>query len=164
MKTITMLVAALATMTAFANERVDIAKTYEGKYELRAELANDTKHACAPELKIKYWESDKLLDLQFINPFEGITFVNLSPVTREFLENTYAFDVINKVNISENEKYKTVTRINTTRIEERTYKGKPDKYKIQTQTFLSQNIFNGDVRFEFINKKNDKKECLYSLK
>lgn len=164
MRNLTIFIAAMATFSAFANERVDIAKTYEGNYKLTAQLANDVDEDCAPSLKIRYWNSDKFLDLQFLDPSLGITFVNISPVRRAYLENTYAFDVVNKINISEDEKYKTTTRINTTRIEERTYKGKPGKYKVRTQTFLSQNIFNGDVRFEIVNKKNERKECLYSLK
>ena len=125
------------------------------------EVFNTMKEPCDPELRIKYWNGDKLLDLQFLNPNEGVFYVNESPVTREFLENSFAFDVINRVNVSEDEKYKTVTRINNTRIEERTYKGKPGKYKVRTQTFLSKNVFNGQVRVEFINKKLKRFECLY---
>jgi len=148
--------------SAVANERVEIAKRFNGAYELKVELHNDLKEACAPELRVKYWNSEKFLDLQFLNQDEGIYFVNQQPSLRQYLENSYVFDVINKVNISENEKYKTVTRINSTRIEERTYKGKPDDYEIRTQVFFSVNPFNKEVRFELIDKKNKRKECLYS--
>ena len=153
--------ALLIATTAFANERVDIARKFTGAYLLKSEINNDTKEDCAPELRVKYWNSENFLDLQFLNPQEGILFVNIQPSYREYLENSYVFDAINKVNISEDEKYKTTTRINTTRIEERTYKGKPDKYKLETQAFFSVNPFNKDVRFQFVNKKKKSKECLY---
>lgn len=155
------LMALLVATTAFSNERVDIARKFTGGYLLKSEINNGTKEDCAPELRVKYWNSEKFLDLQFLNTNEGVFFVNIQPSVREYLENSYVFDVVNKVNISEDEKYKTTTRINTTRIEERTYKGKPDKYKLQTQAFFSVNPFNGDVRFQFVDKKKKSKECLY---
>lgn len=161
MKNLIVLAAILVSVPSFASERADIAKSFAGSYELKYELNNDTRKKCAPALEIKYWEYDKLLDLQFLNPSEEILFVNASPVRREFIETSFVFDVINKVNISSDEKYKTVTRVNTTRISEKTYKGKPDKYKLRTQVFLSRNIFNGEVRYEFINKKKKVIECLY---
>ncbi len=162
MRSLITLIALMAGITANANERIDIAKRFTGAYELKVELHNDHKEACAPELRVKYWNSEKFLDLQFLNPNEGIFFVNQQPSLRQYLENSYVFDVINKVNISEDEKYKTVTRINSTRIEERTYKGKPDKYKVRSQVFFSVNPFNKEVRYETIDKKNERKECLYS--
>ena len=154
-------VAIFGSITAFANVREDIARTFTGTYRLDKELANDTKEPCAPELRVKYWNSDKLLDLQFLTPDAGIFYVNQRPSFRTYLENTFAFDVINKVNVSIDEKYKTTTRITNTRIEERTYKGKPGKYKIKNSAFFSRNPFNQSVRFEFINKKSKRKECLY---
>jgi hypothetical protein len=161
MQKLIIVVALLGAFSVSANERIDIAKTFEGRYELVKELANDFDKACARELSVRYWKTDKLLDLQFVDSSLGIFTVDHSPAVRAYIKNSYAYDVVNKVNTSEDEEYKTVTRINNTRIEERTFKGEPDDYDLRTQSYFSRNVFNGQVRYEFINKKLKRKECLY---
>lgn len=161
MQKLIVLIALLSSFSAMANERIEIAQKFEGRYELVKELSNDFDEACVKGLSVRYWKTDKFLDLQFVDAGLGLYRVDISPVLRAYLENSYVFDIINKVNISPDEKYMTTTRINTTRLEERTFKGKPGDYELRTQAFFSRNIFNGQVRYEFINKKNKRKECLY---
>lgn len=161
MKKLILLVALVASFASNANERIEIAKKFEGRYKLVAEIANELDEPCAAELDVRYWKTDKFLDLQFVDSSLGIYTVDISPVQRAYLENSFVFDVINKVNISADEEYMTNTRINNTRIEERTFKGEPGDYEIRTQAYFSRNVFNGQVRFEFVNKKQKRKECLY---
>ncbi|MFT6069114.1 MAG: hypothetical protein ACJAT2_000409 [Bacteriovoracaceae bacterium] len=161
MQKVIILLFLVSAFSVSANERIEIAKKFEGRYELVKELANDFDEPCARELAVRYWKTDKFLDLQFVDSSLGIYTVDHSPAVRAYVENSYVYDVINKVNTSEDEEYMTTTRINTTRIEERTYKGEPGDYELRTQAYFSRNVFNGQVRFEFINKKLKRKECLY---
>lgn len=161
MQKLIILMALVSAFSASANERIEIAKKFEGRYNLVREVSNDFDEPCANELSVRYWKTDKFLDLQFVDSSLGIYTVDLSPAVRAYLENSFVFDVINKVNTSEDEKYMTTTRINTTRMEERTYKGKPGDYELRTQAYFSRNVFNGQVRYEFVNKKLKRIECLY---
>lgn len=162
MRNLIVLISLVAAFSATANERVKIAKTFVGEYKLKAELVNQTDDPCSAELVVFFWDQDKFLDLQFVDRANFNMPIEERPSRRIYMENSWVFDVINKVNLSEDEKHKTTTRITNTRIEEKNLKGKPDDYKFVNQANFSKIPFNGDVRFEYINKKKKRKECLYS--
>ena len=154
----------ILSITANANEQrspFESAQPFLGTADFVFEGVNNTKTECAPSLKSTYWMNDAFLDIQLLDEENDINFVKESPRTREYLENSFVFDMVNSINISPDEDYKTETVVTSLKVSEFTYKKKGFSKKYKVINGVTFSISGEHFVLRTYKKKKLQKVCYY---
>lgn len=140
------------------------AQPFLGTAEFVFEGVNNDKTTCAPSLRSTYWMNEGFIDIQLLDEENGVNFVDENPRTRDYLENSFVFDIVNSENISPDETFITKTSITPLKVSEFTFKKKKFSKKYKAINGVSLSLSNEHLILRTYKKDKLLKVCYYLKK